>query len=67
VTPDFRRYYGCEFVGDWLRKTDSEFTKTIENVARRNSGKEHRTLWELIREREPERHGDLRAVTRVLG
>jgi transposase len=99
---------GCEFVGNWQRKTDSKFTEAVEsvkglvhttipprahtwqsdvetahrlvedefyeverftsrsdfirkagaynlwfNVGRRNSGKEHKTPWELIHEREP--------------
>ena len=99
---------GCEFVGNWQRKTDSAFTKAVEavkglrhtrcpprahtwqsdvetahrliedefyeverftsrrdflakagsynlwfNVGRRNSGKEHKTPWELIHERDP--------------
>ncbi len=99
---------GCEFVGNWQSKSDSEFTKAVEavkglrhtrcpprahtwqsdvetahrliedefyeverfssradflrkagaynlwfNVARRNSGKEDKTPWELIHEREP--------------
>ena len=99
---------GCEFVGNWQARSDSEFTKAVEanrglrhtrcpprahtwqsdvetahrliedefyeverfrsrsdfirkaaaynlwfNVARRNSGKEHKTPWELIHEREP--------------
>ena len=99
---------GCEFVGNWQSKSDSEFTKAVEanrglvhtrcpprahtwqadvetahrliedefyeverfssradflrkaaaynlwfNVARGNSGKEHRTPWELIHEKEP--------------
>ena len=99
---------GCEFVGSWQSKSDSEFTKAVEahkglshtrcpprahtwqsdvetahrliedefyeverfssradflakagsynlwfNVARRNSGKEHKTPWELIHEKEP--------------
>ncbi len=101
-------YNGCEFVGNWRSKSDSEFTKAVEanrgqrhtrcpprahtwqsdvetahriiegefyeverfssradfirkagaynlwfNVARRNSGKEGKTPWELIHEREP--------------
>jgi transposase len=100
---------GCEFVGSWQSRSESEFTKSVEanrglrhtrcpprahtwqsdvetahrliedefyeveqftsradflrkagaynlwfNVARRNSGKEHKTPWELIHEREPE-------------
>jgi transposase len=99
---------GCEFVGNWQRKSDSKFTEAVEsvkglrhttipprahtwqsdvetvhriiedefyeverftsrsdflqkagaynlwfNVGRRNSGKEHKTPWELIHEREP--------------
>jgi hypothetical protein len=99
---------GCEFVGNWQSKSDSEFTQAVEanrglrhtrcpprahtwqadvetahrivedefyeverftsradflrkatsyslwfNVARRNRGKEHRTPWELIHEKEP--------------
>lgn len=100
--------HGCEFVGSWQAKSESEFTRVVEahrglrhttapvrahtwqsdvetahrliedefyeverfrsradflakagaynlwfNVARRNSGKEHRTPWELIHEKEP--------------
>jgi protein-S-isoprenylcysteine O-methyltransferase Ste14 len=100
---------GCEFVGNWQAKSDSQFTAAVEavkglthtrcpprahtwqsdvetahrliedefyeverftsrsdflrktgaynllfNVARRNRGKEHKTPWELIHEREPE-------------
>jgi transposase len=99
---------GCEFVGNWQAKADSQFTEAVEavkglrhtrcpprahtwqsdvetahrliedefyeverfrsrsdflakaasynlwfNVGRRNSGKEHQTPWEIIREREP--------------
>jgi len=105
----FQTDHGCEFVGNWQARRDSEFTQVVEstkglshttcpvrahtwqadvetahriiedefyevegfssranflakaraynlwfNVARRNSGKENRTPWEIIQEKEPE-------------
>lgn len=41
---------GCELVGNWQAKADSEFTKAVEA----NRGKEQQTPWDIIHDKEPQ-------------